>query len=534
MRKSIFFTMTIWIQGDYNIWNTAKLIDGGFMMAYYYSEPCRTFSEYLLVPGYTSSECVPANVSLKTPLVRFRKGEEPQLSLNIPLVSAIMQSVSGDRLAIALAREGGMSFIYGSQSVENEAAMVARVKAYKAGFVVSDSNLRPDDTLADVLRLTEATGHHTIAITEDGTSNGVLCGLVTSRDYRISRMDESEKIADFMTKFEDLVVGYDGMSLKEANNVIWDNKLNALPIIDRDRRLMYLVFRKDYDEHKSNPLEMLDDEKRYMVGAGINTRDYEQRVPALIEAGADVLCIDSSEGYSEWQKRTIDFIRERYGDSVKVGAGNVVDRDGFLFLAEAGADFVKVGIGGGSICITREQKGIGRGQATAVIEVCKARDEYFEKTGIYVPVCSDGGIVQDYHITLALAMGADFIMLGRYFARFDESPTEKISIGGRFYKEYWGEGSNRARNWQRYDMGGKAGLSFEEGVDSYVPYAGTLHDNVTASLGKVKSTMCNCGALNIPELQKNAKITLVSATSIVEGGAHDVIKKDQLATLMGN
>ena len=503
-------------------------------MAYYYSEPCRTFSEYLLVPGYTSAECIPDNVDLKTPLVKFRKGEEPEISLNIPLVSAIMQSVSGDRLAIALAREGGMSLIYGSQSVEDEAAMVARVKAFKAGFVVSDSNLRPDNTLSDVLRMAEATGHHTIAITEDGSPNGKLCGLVTSRDYRVSRMEGSTPISEFMTKFDDLVVGYDGISLKEANDVIWDNKINALPIIDKDHNLVYMVFRKDYDAHKTNPLELLDEEKRYMVGAGINTRDYETRVPALVEAGADVLCIDSSEGYSEWQRRTINFIRERYGDSVKVGAGNVVDKDGFLFLAEAGADFVKVGIGGGSICITREQKGIGRGQATAVIEVCQARDEYYEKTGIYVPVCSDGGIVQDYHMTLALAMGADFIMLGRYFARFDESPTDRVSIGGRYYKEYWGEGSNRARNWQRYDMGGKSALSFEEGVDSYVPYAGTLHDNVLASLSKVRSTMCNCGAITIKQLQDNAKITLVSATSIVEGGAHDVIKKDQLASISGN
>ena len=270
---------------------------------------------------------------------------------------------------------------------------------------------------------------------------------------------------------------------------------------------------------------MLDDQKRYIVGAGINTLDYEKRVPALVEAGADVLCIDSSEGYSCWQKKTLDFIRKTYGDTVKVGAGNVVDRDGFLFLAEAGADFVKVGIGGGSICITREQKGIGRGQATALIDVVKARDEYFEKTGVYVPVCSDGGIVHDYHMTLALAMGADFMMLGRYFARFDESPTSKLNINGTYVKEYWGEGSNRARNWQRYDLGGKAKLSFEEGVDSYVTYAGSLHDNVAKSLYKVKSTMCNCGVTNIPDLQKNAKITLVSATSIVEGGYHDVMLK---------
>ena len=495
-------------------------------MAKYFEEPSRTFSEYLLIPAYTDENCIPANVSLRTPLVRYKKGEESQISLNIPLVSAIMQSVSNDTLAIALAREGGLSFIYGSQSPENEAAMVRRVKNYKAGFVVSDSNLTPDDTLAAVVELVKVKGHNTIAVTDDGTSSGKLLGIVTSRDYRVSRMSPDLKVSEFMTPREKLVTAPLGTGLAEANDIIWEHKLNAIPIVDENGHLVYFVFRKDYDQHKKNPLELLDANKRYMVGAGINTLDYEKRVPLLVEAGADVLCIDSSEGYSIWQKRTLDFIRAKYGNSVKVGAGNVVDRDGFLFLAEAGADFVKVGIGGGSICITREQKGIGRGQASALIEVAAARDEYFEKTGVYVPICSDGGIVHDYHMTLALAMGADFLMLGRYFARFDESPTNKLNINGNYVKEYWGEGSNRARNWQRYDLGGKSGLSFEEGVDSYVPYAGRLKDNVERSLYKVRSTMCNCGSITIKQLQKNAKLTVVSATSITEGGAHDVIQKN--------
>ena len=496
-------------------------------MAYFYDEPSHTFNEYLLIPGYTSAECTPDKVSLKTPLVKFKKGEESAISINIPLVSAIMQSVSNDTMAIALAKEGGISFIYGSQSIADEAAMVRRVKKHKAGYVTSDSNIRPDQTLEEVLALKEKTGHSTVAVTDDGTANGKLLGIVTSRDYRPSRMSLDLKVSEFMTPLEKLVVAKDGTTLKEANDIIWDNKLNSLPIVDANGHLVHFVFRKDYDSRKANPNELLDANKRYMVGAGINTRDYAERVPALVEAGADVLCIDSSEGYSEWQKLTLQFIREKYGDTVKVGAGNVVDREGFRFLAEAGADFIKIGIGGGSICITREQKGIGRGQATAVIEVAKARDEYFEDTGIYIPICSDGGIVHDYHMTLALAMGADFIMLGRYFSRFDESPTNKVKINGSYMKEYWGEGSARARNWQRYDLGGKGKLSFEEGVDSYVPYAGALKDNVQLSLSKVKSTMCNCGVLTIPELQKNAKITLVSSTSIIEGGAHDVLLKDQ-------
>ena len=496
-------------------------------MATYITEPSHTFSEYLLIPGYSDENCIPANVSLKTPLVKYRKGEEEcPISLNIPLTSAIMQSVSNDTMAIALAREGGISFIYGNQSIEDEAAMVARVKNYKAGFVVSDANLTPDNTLADVLALYEELGHSTMAVTEDGTANGKLLGIVTGRDYRVSRMSVDEKVSGFMTPMDKLVVAPEGTTLKEANDIIWDNKLNSLPIVDKNGNLKYFVFRKDYAQHKSNPQELLDKNKSYIVGAGINTRDYEARIPALVEAGADVLCIDSSEGFTVWQKRAIEFVRQRYGDNVKIGAGNVVDRDGFMFLANAGADFIKVGIGGGSICITRETKGIGRGQASAVIEVAAARDEYYQKTGVYIPICSDGGIVHDYHMTLALAMGSDFMMLGRYFARFDESPTPKLMVNGQYVKEYWGEGSNRARNWQRYDLGGKAKLSFEEGVDSYVTYAGPLHDNVERSLYKVKSTMCNCGAITIPELQEKAKLTLVSATSIVEGGYHDVMLRN--------
>lgn len=498
-------------------------------MAYYYPEPARTFNEYLLVPGYSSEQCIPTNVDLRTPLVKFKKGEKPAITMNIPMISAIMQAVSGEKLAIALSKEGGVSFIYGSQSIEDEAAMVARVKAHRAGFVPSDSNISPEATLGDLLDLKERTGHSTTAVTEDGTAHSKLVGIVTSRDYRPSRMSRDMKVKEFMTPLSKLIYAKKNITLQQANDMLFEKKLNTLPVLDDDGTLLYFVFRKDYATHKEYPLELLDDKKRHIVGAGINTRDYKERVPALIKAGVDVLCIDSSEGYSAWQAITLKWIRDNYGDKVKVGAGNVVDGEGFRFLADAGADFIKIGIGGGSICITREQKGIGRGQATAVIDVAKARDEYFKETGVYVPICSDGGIVYDYHMTLALAMGADFLMLGRYFARFDESPSNKVIINGSYMKEYWGEGSARARNWQRYDLGGAQKLSFEEGVDSYVPYAGSLKDNVNLTLSKIRSTMCNCGALTIPELQQKAKLTLVSATSIVEGGAHDVLLRDSVS-----
>lgn len=496
-------------------------------MAIYLNDVSRTFGEYLLIPGLTTKECIPSNVSLRTPLVKHRVNEVSPIELNIPIVSAIMQSVSGPELSIELARNGGLSFIFGSQSIASQVEMVRKVKKFKAGFVISDSNVTPDNTLADVIKLVHDIGHNTIGVTNDGTPNGKLLGVITSRDYQPDKDNPDMKVKDFMTPFEELIVGQLGISLKDANRIIWENKLNSLPIIDKEDRLQYFVFRKDYDNHRDNPNELSGADKTLLVGAGINTRDYKERVPALVEAGVDVLCIDSSDGYSEWQYETLCWIKENYGNTVHVGAGNVVDQEGFNYLVEAGADFVKVGIGGGSICITREQKGIGRGQATALIDVAQARDEYFKKHGIYIPICSDGGLVHDYHMVLALAMGADFLMMGRYFARFDESPTKKLKIGNSFVKEYWGEGSNRAKNWQRYDMGGNEALKFEEGVESYVPYAGKMKDNLDITLGKMKASMCSCGTITIKELQKNAKMTLVSSTSIVEGGAHDVMVKEQ-------
>lgn len=497
-------------------------------MAEILKDVSRTFNEYLLLPNLTDERCIPANVSLRTPLVKYKKGEEPKYSANIPFVSAIMQSVSGEKMAIALAREGGCSFIYGAQTIEDQAQMVKNVKKYKAGFITSDSNVTRDTTIRELLNLIEKTGHSTVMVTEDGTANGKFLGLVTDKDFRISRVDMESKVEEYMVPKDKIVLARKGITLHDANDMIWDNKISCLPVLDEEDNLYSLIFRKDYESDKENPYSLLDENKSFIVGAGINTRDYAERIPKLVEAGVDMVCIDSSDGYSVWQKNTIDWVREHYGENVKIGAGNVVDKEGFYYLAEAGADFIKVGVGGGSICITRETKGIGRGQATALMDVVEARNEYYERTGIYVPICSDGGIVHDHHITLALAMGADFVMMGRYFARFDESPTRKLKINGSFVKEYWGEGSNRARNWQRYDLGGvaKDKLTFEEGVDSYIPYAGPLKDNVDITVSKIKSTMCNCGAITIKELHEKARLTMVSNVSIIEGGAHDVILKE--------
>ncbi len=496
-------------------------------MALILRESSRTFSEYLLLPNLTTRTCSPNNVDLRTPISRFKKGAEPAITLNIPFSSAIMQSVSDHNLAISLARCGGISFIYQSQSIENQVKMVSKVKNFKAGFVRSDSNLKPDNTLKDVRILTGKTEHTTIAITEDGTARGKLSGILTSRDFRLDNCDWDTSVSKVMTLFKDLIYARDNITLQEANELIWKHKLNSLPILDKNDNLLYLVFRKDFNEHMQNPNELIDAEKRLIVGAGINTRDFKDRVPALVEAGADIICIDSSDGFSEWQKDTINFIKKNYRDNLLVGAGNVVDKEGFDYLAKAGADFIKIGIGGGSICITREQKGLGRGQASSVIDVANARNEHYKKTGEYIPICSDGGIVHDYHIVLALAMGADFVMMGRYFARFDESPSKRLRIQGSYVKEYWGEGSERALNISRYSFGSEDRLSFEEGVDVYIPYAGKLKDNLSLTLSKMKSTMCNCGALSIKELQEKARITPVSYTTIREGAAHDVTLKEK-------
>jgi IMP dehydrogenase len=407
--------------------------------------------------------------------------------------------------------------------------MVRAVKEHKAGFVESDSNLPPTATLSDALALRKRTGHSTIAITENGERNSKLLGILTSKDFWEYKDDLSQCVKGFFTPLERLVLAREGVSLQEATNLLWKHKKECLPIVDEQGNLKSLVFRKDYFDHHSFPHELTDSRKRLFVGAALNTYDYKERAAALIEAGVDCLCLDSSDGYTEWQAEAAIDLRKTYGDKIILGGGNIVSADAFRYLAhEAQVDFVKVGIGGGSICITREQKGIGRGQASAVMDVARERQKYMEETGIYVPICSDGGLNSDTQMIVALAMGADFVMKGKYFAMTEESPTSKISYRGRLYKPYWGEGSNRARNWQRYKQSDSAGLVFEEGVDAYVPYSGTLSDKVEVSSVKLRSTMCNVGALSLPEFHSKARLTRVSEMTVVEGGTSTVERLDRM------
>ncbi|MGB7568890.1 MAG: IMP dehydrogenase [Chitinivibrionales bacterium] len=497
-------------------------------MAKILNEVSRTFSEFLLIPRLTATSHVPENVDLKAPVAKFKKGAASSFTLNIPFVSASMQSVSGVDLAIALARKGGLSFTYCSQPIDGQADMISKVKSHKAGFVQSDSNLRPDNTLADAVALQYKTGHSTIPVTHDGAKNGKFLGILTDKDFWEFEDNLQGKVSAYMTAKENVVYGRIGISLHDANALLHRHKKECLPILDADGKLHSLVFKKDYVDHRNNPYEMLDDQKRMAVGAGVNTHDYRERVPALIDAGVDVLCFDSSDGYTEFQRDAVQWVRKKYGDSIIIGGGNIVDGEAFDYLVkEADLDFVKVGIGGGSICITREQKGIGRGQASALVDVVARRNQYCKETGVYVPVCSDGGLANDTQIIIALAMGADFVMMGRYFAMTNESPTPKVSLGGRLYKPYWGEGSNRARNWQRYNMGAGEEMKFEEGIDAYVPVVGSLSDIMDVTLAKLKSTMCNSGAVTLNQFTDNALLTRVSQQSFAEGGTGNVMRLDQ-------
>lgn len=488
----------------------------------------RTFSEYLLIPGLTKRTHLPSNVSLQTPVARFKKGETSRFTLNLPIVSASMQAVSGVDMGVALARQGGMAFVFCSQSVESQAAMIAKIKAHKAGFVRSALNIKPSATLREVLDLMRREGHSTVAVTRDGSSTGIFEGIITDNDFWEFEDDLSSLVESHMTPKEKVIYGEVGISLRSANQLLHKHKKEALPILEKDGSLNSIVFKKDYVAHKNNPLELLDQEKRLVAAAGVNTHDYEERISALVEAGVDVIAIDSSDGYSEFQRDAALWAREKYGDDLVIGGGNVVSSDGFRYLVEeAKVDFVKVGIGGGSICITREQKGIGRGQASALMDVVAERDRYLEETGIYIPICSDGGLANDTQIIIALAMGADFVMMGRYFAMTDESPTRKVSIKNSLFKPYWGEGSNRARNWQRYSEEKTSNkLHFEEGIDGYVPVTGSVKDTLTVTLEKLRSTMCNLGSMNLTEFAQNATLTLVSGQSIVEGGTSNIVQTE--------
>ncbi len=475
-------------------------------------EPSRTLAEFRLLPRLTTEASTLEMVSLETLLaVHPKTGAE--FRVNLPILASAMQSVSGSRMGIELARLGGAAVIFCSQTAKSQAAMVAAIKNYKAGFV-EPVTVRPADTIARICEVKRSTGFNTFPVVDE---SGILKGLISRNDYDEHR-HANRLVSERMIPRDRVEVGVDIVDLKKANESLLDSHHSVLPIVDGQDHLLHVVFKKDIQDHLENPLQVVDDRKRLVALAAINTHDYATRVPALAEAGVDGVSIDSSDGYSIFQQKTLEYLGERYPD-LPVLAGNVITGEGFEFLAEHGAWAVKVGMGGGSICITQEQKGTGRGLASSLIDVCGARDRFRERTGRYVPVIADGGLFTAKDVVVSLAIGADSVMMGRYFARMDESPTEKITVRGRVMKPYWGEGSARAREWReaRYSQ-----LKFVEGVEGFVEYAGKLKDALDGSLSKIKASMSSCGCATIKELHQLAELEVVSALSIREGDVHDI------------
>jgi IMP dehydrogenase len=468
--------------------------------------------EYRLLPGLTSADCSLDKISLRTPLV-YTLQNDKKFYLNIPLVSAAMQSVSGERMGIELAKLGGAAFIFCSQPIESQANMIRKIKQHKAGFVKPET-VSPEMTIKEMYNIRKETGHSTFPVVDH---HNLFLGLISKWDYEIT-LHAQYFVKDRMIPRKNIEVGINITDLKEANNILLESHKSVLPILDEDGKLLYVVFRKDINDQLDNPLEVHDEKKQLLAVAAINTHDYVERTTVLAEAGVDVLAIDSSDGFTSYQQNVILWIKEKFPHIPVIG-GNIITQAGFKFLVEAGAAAVKVGMGGGSICITQEQKGTGRGLATSIIDVVKARDMYFDQTGKYIPIVADGGVTSTKDITIALALGADYVMMGRYFARMEESPTEKIVVNNRVMKPYWGEGSARARDWinKRYNQ-----AKFVEGVEGLVEYAGHLRDNLDETLAKIKSSMSTCGAADLQQFHDKAVLELVSALSIREGKVHDI------------
>lgn len=503
-------------------------------------ETSRTFAEYRFIPRLTTEGLKKEKINLATTITKDttdRKG----IRLELPVISAAMQAVTGREMAIALAQQGGLGVLYRSQTIEDEARMIRSVKRARSGFASRLEVTNPNNTITDLTELIERTGYNTIPVVEgDKTNYGKLLGIIEGpipkdiptdepvikwmRKFRQEPLEElvrkktgqAEEIIELVNDY--ICYGETGITLQQANSIIMKNRRKYMPIVNKDGTLKYMVFRKDAQAHKDFPNATVDSNKRYLAGAAVDTHDYAERAPALAEVGADALFIDSSDGFSEYQKKCIEFIKTNFPETPVI-AGNIVSGEAFDYLAELDIDGIKVGMGGGSICITQEQKGTGRGQATAVQEVARHRDKHHKQTGAYIPIISDGGLVNAKDIAMALAFGADAVMMGRYFAGCHESPPPIIERDGKRYKEYWGEGSQKAKAWSEKRYGQS---DFDEGVVSYVPYTGRVADNLVQTFAKISATMISCGASNIKELQEKAMTELISEASRAEGGVHDV------------
>ena len=461
-----------------------------------------TFDDVLLEPRY--SEIVPGEADLRSGLNK--------LSLNIPLIAAAMDTVSGYRMGIAMAREGGFAVIHRNFSIDRQASEVEKVKRSQSGMIIDPITLPPDASVSKAVEIMKNFRISGIPITR----NGKLVGILTNRDLRFIT-DYNQPVNKLMTK-DKLITASEGTTLEEAKSVLQRHKIEKLPIIDRNNKLIGLITIKDIQKAIQFPNSALDEKKRLIVAAAVGTgNDLFERLEALKAIKVDAIVVDTAHGHAKKVLNVVKDIRKKYKDLMLI-VGNVATKEGAEALIDAGSDVVKVGVGPGSICTTRIVAGIGVPQLTAIMDCY----EVTKKRG--VPLIADGGIRYSGDIVKALAAGADAVMIGSLFAGTDESPGEKVIYKGRSFKEYRGMGSEGAMkegSSDRYFQEGQ-GKFVPEGVEGLVPYKGNVRDIVFQLVGGIRSGMGYVGATNLKDLKEKAKFRRISFSALKESHVHDI------------
>ncbi len=482
----------------------AKIISDGF-----------TFDDALLVPQY--SEILPRDVQLQTKFTR-------NISLNIPLVSAAMDTVTEDQMAIVMALHGGIGVIHKNCDPDVQAAMVAKVKRFENGFIREPKVLSPQDKISDVIKIREVLGFKAVPITKDGTLETKVVGLITRNDY-LSKKHLNETVADRMTKVGNLLVAYEPITLSAANDILEESKHSKLLILQKNGKLSALLTRKDIERNEAYPHSNKDSEKRLCVAAAVGpAANMEERVKKLAKADVDVFVVDTAHGHSKGVLETVRYIKKKYPKKDVIG-GNIATPEAAEALIKAGADGIKVGIGPGSICTTRIIAGTGVPQLSAIMDVYAVAKEH------NVPVIADGGIKYSGDVAKALAAGASSVMIGSLFAGTDESPGEFIYAGGKTFKYYRGMGSIAAMTKGGKERYGQSGIADEklvpEGIEGKILYKGPAAAEIFQLCGGIRSAMGYSGAPNVPSFQKDAKLVRITGASLRESHPHDVsILKD--------
>ena len=467
-----------------------------------------TFDDLLLVPKY--SEVLPSEVDVSTRLSR-------NIRLNIPLISAAMDTVTESATAITMARHGGIGIIHRNMSIERQRTEVERVKKSESGMIIDPVTVKPDQSIREVLKIMEKFRISGVPVVDEDNR---LVGIITNRDLRFET-NLDQKVANVMTK-DNLITAKEGITLEESKRILHEHRIEKLLIVDEDGRLKGLITIKDIEKIKKYPNSCKDQLGRLRVGAAVGVgADMEERVSALVEVGVDVVVVDAAHGYSKNVIKVVEKIKASFPD-LEVVAGNVATPDGVKALVDAGADAIKVGVGPGSICTTRIVAGVGVPQMTAIMECSEEARKY------NIPIIADGGIKYSGDITKAIAGGADSVMIGSLFAGTEESPGELIIYQGRTYKLYRGMGSLEAMKEGSRDRymcleTDKSDKLVPEGIVGRVPYRGPLADNIFQLVGGLKSGMGYLGCRTIKELQEKAEFVKITPAGLRESHVHDVI-----------